>query len=87
MITEHAVCALPPDHRSWRHLVIRVERIDATEEWRVRWGAEYLTSGADWSPDARDAEQFTEQDALDVAEVMSRHVDVDGLTAADLLNR
>lgn len=87
MITEHAICALPADHRDWRHLVIRVQRRGATDRWLVSWGAYYLTSALDWYPSMSGAAEYDEAEALRTAEVMSQHVDVSGLTAADLLAR
>lgn len=87
MITEHAVCALPADHRDWRHLVIRVQRLGATDRWVVRWGPYYLTAGLDWSANRPDAAEYDEAEALRRAEGMVLMVDVNGLTASDLLAR
>jgi hypothetical protein len=86
-VTEHAVCALPADHRDWRHLVIRVERIGATDRWRVVWGAYFLTADGGWYPSMSRAVEYDEYDALLAAEEMAKRVDVNGLTAADLINR
>ncbi|GGN39152.1 hypothetical protein FHR83_006781 [Actinoplanes campanulatus] len=87
MVTEHAVCALPGDHRDWRHLVIRVQRRGATDRWLVTWGAYYLTADGDWYPSMSRAVEYDEDEALIAADMVSKTVDVNGLTAADLLNR
>lgn len=87
MITEHAVCALPADHRDWRHLVIRVQRLGATDRWVVRWDPYYLTAGSDWSPSRSDAAEYDEAEALRRADGMVLMVNVNGLYAADLLAR
>lgn len=86
MITEHAVCALPDDHRDWRHLVLRVKRRGNTDRWVIAWGA-YYWDGDDWYPSVGNAVEYDETAALDVAEQLKVQVDVNGLTAADLLNR
>lgn len=87
MITEHAVCALPEDHRDWRHLVIRVQRRGSTDRWLASWGSYYLTAALDWYPSTSQAAEYDEAEALRVAETMAAFVDVNGLTAADLLAR
>lgn len=87
MVTEHAVCALPADHPDWRHLVIRVQRRGSSDHWLVTWGAYYLTKDAEWYPSMSEAAEFGEPEALHAAELMAPLVDVNGLRAADLLNR
>ncbi len=87
MITEHAVCALPSDHQEWRHLAIRVKRRGSTDEWVLVHGSYYLVANGEWSPSAADALRFDERLALEVAEHWKERVDVNGLTAADLLDR
>jgi hypothetical protein len=87
IVTEHAVCALPADHRDWRHLVIRVQRRGSTEHWRVMHGSFYLTDCGEWSPNVEDAMVLSEESALDFAHAQAPLVDVNGLTAADLINR
>jgi hypothetical protein len=66
-VTEHAVCALPPEHRDWRHLVIRVQRRGSSDHWRVMHGCLYLTDRADWSSYVEDAVILSEESALDLA--------------------
>lgn len=87
MITEHAICALPADNPNWRHLAIRVQRRGATEHWRVMHGGFYLTDYGQWSPNVEDAIVLSEESALDAAHAHATRVDVNGLTAADLINR
>lgn len=87
MVTEHAICALPADHRDWRHLVIRVQRRGNTDEWVLNHGNYYLTPTGDWSPDRRAALTADEDHALTTAENWAPLVEVNGLTAADVLNR
>ncbi len=86
MITEHAICALPDDHRDWRHLVLRVKRRGNTDRWLITWGP-YCWNGADWHPSMADAAEYDEAGALHLAEQLKFQVDVNGLTAADLLER
>ncbi len=87
MITEHAICALPDDHRDWRHLVIRVQRIGTDDSWVLNHGGFYLVPNGEWSPNKPDALRFNEHMALEVAEHWAERVEVNGMTAADLLNR
>lgn len=84
-VTEHAICALPADHPDWRHLVIRVQRRGSTDHWRVTHGGFYLTDRGEWLPNVEDAMVLSEDSALDVAHAQAPLVDVNGLTAADLL--
>lgn len=86
MITEYAVCALPDDHRDWRYLVLRVKRRGNTDRWLVTWGA-YFWDGNDWYPSGSNAAEYDEHDALDMADRLKGTIDVNGLTAADLLER
>ena len=87
MITEHAICALPADHRDWRHLVIRVQRRGTDDSWVLNHGNYYLVADGEWSPSQSDALRFNETLALEVAEHWSERVEVNGLNAFDLLNR
>ena len=87
MITEHAICALPADHRDWRHLVIRVQRRGSEDSWVLNHGNYYLVPDGEWSPDRSAALRFDEHLALEVAEHWAERVEVNGLTAFDLLNR
>lgn len=87
MITEHAVCALPADHPDWRHLVIRVQRRGSTDRWVLNHCGYYLTVFGRWEPSMADAMHLPEAAALDAAEGHALLVEVNGLTAADLLNR
>ena len=87
MITEYALCALPDWHADWRHLAIRVRRRGPGDRWLLTHGAYYLTGDGDWSPAIEDAVEYGETDALRIAEQQTVLVEVNGLTAADLLNR
>jgi hypothetical protein len=86
-VTEHAVCALPADHRDWRHLVIRVQRRGSTDEWLLNHGNFYLVPDGEWSPDRAAALRFNERLALEVAEHWAPLVEVNGLRAHELINR
>lgn len=91
MITEHAVCALPADHPDWRHFALRVRRRGGSDTWVVEWSGEYLLLGDDepeWVMHPGNASQFTEAEALEVAERLAPQLQIrPGVTAADLLNR
>jgi hypothetical protein len=87
VITEHAVCALPDDHRDWRHLVIKVQRRGTEDSWVLNHGNYHLVPDGEWSPNARYALRFDERLALEVAEHWAPRVEVNGRTAADLLAR
>ena len=87
MITEHAICALPVDHRDWRYLVIRVQRRGATDEWVLNHSNFYLVANGEWSPEQAAALRFDERLALEVAEHWAPRVEVNGRTAYDLLDR
>ncbi len=87
MITEHAVCALPADHRDWRLWVIRVQRQGSTDSWVINHGNYYLVPHGEWHPYKPDALRFDERMALEVAEHWAERVEVNGMTAFDLLNR
>lgn len=87
MITEHAICALPDDHRDWHLLVIRVQRRASSNDWVLRWGGLYYAGDGDWLPSIGDAFVLDEKDALFLAGDLAPTLEVNGLTAADLLNR
>jgi hypothetical protein len=86
MITEHDVCALPDDHRDWRHLVIKVQRRSG-DMWVLQHCGFYYVGEGEWSPSLSDALEFDERYALDLAEQLKVQVEVSGLTAADLLSQ
>lgn len=86
MITEHAVCALPADHPDWRYLVLRIKRRGSTDRWLITWGA-YYWDGGDWHPSMGNAVEYDEERALHLAGQLTVQVDVNGLTAADLISR
>jgi hypothetical protein len=86
VITEYAVCALPEDHRDWRHLVLRVKRRGNTDRWVIEHGAFYWT-GDDWYPSMGQAAEYDDAEALHLAEYLKAQVEMNGLTAADLLAR
>lgn len=87
MVTEHAVSALPEDHRDWRHFVIRVQRRGSSDRWVLQHSPFYLTPDGLWSPAISDAVELTEATALAQAAEWAPLVEVNGATAADLLNR
>jgi hypothetical protein len=86
VITEHAICALPVDHRDWRYLVIRVQRRGNTDRWVLNHDNSYLTADGEWSPSISDATQVAEAVALELAAEWAPLVEVGGRTAADLIN-
>lgn len=90
MITEHTICALPVTHPDWRQLAIKVQR-RINGMWVLNWGGYYQSSNPDadddnWYPGLGDAIGYDEQTALHFAELLKAQVDVNGLTAADLLS-
>jgi hypothetical protein len=87
VITEYAVCALPDDHGDWRYLVLRVKRRGNTDRWLVTWRDSYWWTGDDWYPSMSGAKEYDEHDGLDMADRLKGTVEVNGLTAADLLAR
>ena len=87
MITEYAVCALPDTHRDWRYLVLRVKRRGNTDRWLIEHAGAYYWTGDDWYPSMSGAREYDLQGALDLAEQLKIQVEVDGLTAADLIER
>jgi len=88
MVTEHAVCALPDDHRDWRHLAIRVQQRSNSGRWVLNHSGFFLTPDGLWSPTIQDAIEFDEQGALAQAAEWAPLVTMpDGSIAADLLNR
>lgn len=94
MITEHTVCALPADHPDWRHFRLRVKRRGSSDAWVIDWGGEYLwfrwlgDDEPEWVMHPGNASQFTEAEALEVAERLAPQLSIrPGVTAADLINR
>lgn len=85
MITEHAICALPDNHRDWRHLALKVQRRGSTDRWVIEHCG-YWWTGSDWFPSITQAAEYDEAGALEHAERLKVQVEVNGLTAADLLN-
>ena len=91
MITEHAVCALPDDHRDWRHYALKVKRRGASDFWVIEWSGEYLDldfGDVHWVGSPGSATRFMEAAALQEAERLAPQLSIrPGQTAADLLNR
>lgn len=86
MITEHTVCALPEDHRDWRHFAIKVQR-RGSGYWVLVNEGFYLTPDGEWTPSIADAIQLDERSALELAEEVKPSIEVNGFTVADALAR
>jgi hypothetical protein len=93
VITEHAICALPNDHPGWRHYALKIQRRSNTDAWVINWGGEYGwfqsldDDEPEWVMHPGSASQFTEAEALEVAERLAPQLSIrPGVTAADLLN-
>ncbi len=72
MITEHAVCALPDNHRDWRYLALKVRRRDNTDRWLIVWGA-YYWDGNDWCSSMSNAAEYEACPRLMRQEVATRY--------------
>jgi hypothetical protein len=95
VITEHTICALPEDHRDYRHFAIKVV-YRGDNLWAVTNSGNCLDVDGEWdyepSPSSRDdgwlaTHRFDEQTALRLAEEHAPLMTCNGLTVADVLER
>ncbi len=83
-VSRYTVCALPADHRAYRHYAIEVVRRGTTDQWTVRWAVNWLTVDGAW---VQYPPYFTDlETALCTAREAAPLIEVNGHTVQDALN-
>ena len=90
MITEHTICALPEDHRDYRHFAIKVQRRGSGMWVLNNEGFYYVGNHSNdqrWFPHVVEAVHLDEDSALALAEELAPTIAVNGITVAEALAR